>query len=61
MIDQPAPTNHSQMFLDHIRYEKRLSHHTLTAYASDLEQFTKFLTTECNVEQPDRADFRHVR
>ncbi|MBN8826974.1 MULTISPECIES: tyrosine-type recombinase/integrase [unclassified Spirosoma] len=48
-------------FLTHIRYEKRLSHHTLTAYAKDLEQFTEFLHTECNVDQPERADFRHIR
>lgn len=48
-------------FLTHIRYEKRLSHHTLTAYAKDLEQFGAFLSTECNVAQPERADFRHIR
>jgi integrase/recombinase XerC len=48
-------------FLQHIRYEKRLSHHTLTAYTKDLEQFCTFLSTECNIEQPELADFRHVR
>ncbi len=48
-------------FLQHIRYEKRLSHHTLTAYAGDLEQFTVFLAKECNIDQPERADFRHIR
>ena len=48
-------------FLQHIRYEKRLSHHTLMAYASDLEQFCTFLTAECTVERPERADFRHIR
>ncbi len=55
------PTNHSPDFLTHIRYEKRLSHHTLTAYANDLEQFSTFLKTECNLDQPERADFRHIR
>ncbi|QJW88566.1 tyrosine-type recombinase/integrase [Spirosoma taeanense] len=48
-------------FLQHIRFEKRLSHHTLTAYANDLAQFSTFLTTECNLDQPARADFRHIR
>lgn len=48
-------------FLQHTRYEKRLSHHTLTAYANDLEQFGTFLAAECNLEQPDKADFRHIR
>ena len=51
----------SDDFLAHIRYEKRLSHHTLTAYANDLEQFGTFLTAECNIDQPERADFRHIR
>lgn len=51
----------SDDFLQHIRYEKRLSHHTLTAYANDLAQFSAFLTTECNIAQPERADFRHIR
>ncbi|MFD2569833.1 tyrosine-type recombinase/integrase [Spirosoma soli] len=51
----------SDDFLQHIRYEKRLSHHTLTAYTKDLEQFTLFLSAECNVDQPERADFRHIR
>ncbi|GAB3693248.1 tyrosine recombinase XerC [Spirosoma flavus] len=48
-------------FLQYIRFEKRLSHHTLTAYAKDLEQFSTFLTTECNIDAPEKADFRHIR
>lgn len=51
----------SEDFLQFIRYEKRLSHHTLTAYANDLAQFSAFLVTECNIAQPERADFRHIR
>ena len=54
-------SNDTADFLQHIRYEKRLSHHTLTAYASDLEQFTAFLATECNLDQPAKADFRPIR
>lgn len=57
----PIEQTLSSDFLQHIRYEKRLSHHTLTAYANDLEQFTIFLKAECNVEPPERADFRHIR
>ena len=60
-MNQAEPPAGSDDFLQHIRYEKRLSHHTLTAYANDLAQFSAFLTTECNVEQPERADFRHIR
>ena len=54
-------SNDTADFLQHIRYEKRLSYHTLTAYASDLEQFTAFLATECNLDQPAKADFRPIR
>lgn len=48
-------------FLQYIRYEKRLSYHTLTAYTNDLSRFSAFLQTECNVDQPEHADFRHIR
>ncbi|RIV17807.1 integrase [Fibrisoma montanum] len=57
----PAGPTIASDFLQHIRYEKRLSHHTLTAYANDLEQFSVFLAAECNLEQPEKADFRHIR
>lgn len=60
-VNQLNPVNSGSDFLAHIRYEKRLSHHTLTAYTKDLEQFSQFLTTECNVAQPELADFRHIR
>ncbi len=55
------PTNHGSGFLAHIRYEKRLSHHTLTAYASDLAQFGDFLREEFQLEQPEQADYQLIR
>lgn len=48
-------------FLNHIRYEKRLSHHTITAYSKDLEQFGTFLQAEFSLESPANADFRQIR
>jgi integrase/recombinase XerC len=48
-------------FLHHIRYEKRLSHHTLTAYGNDLEQFSQFLTETFNLADTPKAEFRQVR
>lgn len=48
-------------FLQHIRYEKRLSQHTLTAYKTDLDQFSLFLNEEFSLENPDQAAFRQVR
>ncbi len=53
--------NPASDFLQYIRYEKRLSQHTLTAYAGDLEQFCVFLNDECAISQPELADFRHLR
>ncbi|GAB3889965.1 tyrosine-type recombinase/integrase [Spirosoma agri] len=63
-MNQPnpaGPTGDSDEFLRYIRYEKRLSHHTLTAYANDMEQFGAFLMTECNIDLPEKADYRHIR
>lgn len=62
-MNQTDPTGcrSGQDFLQHIRFEKRLSHHTLTAYTKDLDQFCTFVATECNIDQPELADFRHVR
>lgn len=48
-------------FLQHIRYEKRCSHHTLTAYGTDLEQFSAYLREHYELETPERADFQQVR
>ncbi len=43
------------LFLDHLRYEKRLSGHTLTAYAGDLDQLSKYLLFQYDCDQPETA------
>lgn len=48
-------------FLQHIRYEKRLSHHTLVAYENDLLQFTEFLQEQHQSTPPQQADHVLVR
>ena len=46
-------------FLDYLQFEKRLSRHTVRAYATDLEQLTLFLQTrESNPEKADRHMLR---
>jgi len=35
-----------EAFLDHLRYEKHFSPHTLKSYAGDLEQFSRFLVEQ---------------
>lgn len=48
-------------FLQHIKYEKRLSHHTFTAYETDLTQFSAFLLFQYEFKEPDKADFQMIR
>jgi integrase/recombinase XerC len=50
-----------QTFLQHLTYEKRLSQHTLTAYAKDLEQFKEFLEKTYQLQDLAKADFRMIR
>ena len=37
-----------QEFLNHLRFERRYSEHTLIAYQNDLEQFAQFLISQFN-------------
>jgi integrase/recombinase XerC len=48
-------------FLQHIKFEKRLSHHTLIAYESDLSQFTAYLKFQYENSEPEKADFQQIR
>ncbi|MBO0938500.1 tyrosine-type recombinase/integrase [Fibrella sp. HMF5335] len=48
-------------FLQHIRYEKRLSHHTLVAYENDLLQFAEFLEEQPGSIASEQADHVLVR
>ncbi len=42
-----------QLFLDHLRYEKRVSGHTLTAYSGDLDQLGKYLLFQYEINVPE--------
>jgi integrase/recombinase XerC len=48
-------------FLQHIKYEKRLSPHTVSAYEGDLKQFSIFLQFQYEFKEPDKADFQMIR
>jgi integrase/recombinase XerC len=48
-------------FLQHIKYEKRLSHHTVTAYENDMKQFSAFLLFQYELNDPEKADFQMIR
>ena len=50
-----------ERFLDYLRYEKRFSPHTLTAYESDLGQFVEFLQKTYDLSDPAEIRHTHVR
>jgi integrase/recombinase XerC len=47
---QTPDTNYLEAFLDHLRYERRLSDHTISAYESDLRDLGEFLLAEYQLE-----------
>ena len=50
-----------ERFLDYLRYEKRFSPHTLTAYESDMGQFVEFLQKTYELSDPGEIRHTHVR
>lgn len=50
------------VFLNFIKTEKRLSSHTIRSYTSDLNQFSKFLSEECNIYlKVNKVSFQNIR
>ncbi len=52
---------HINAFEQYLRYEKRLSSHTLTAYQSDLRQFVDFLQKTYEIDAVEDIDAMHIR
>jgi integrase/recombinase XerC len=49
------------VFLQYLRFEKRYSQHTLTAYQQDLKQFQDYLTTEYGITDVQAVALFHIR
>jgi integrase/recombinase XerC len=49
-----------EQFLEHLRYERNVSSHTLRNYASDLEQFLYFLTAGEKRKAPEISEIDHL-
>src|SRR5215203_701829 len=49
-----------EQFLEHLRYERNVSAHTLRNYASDLEQFVQFLTADEKRKVPEVSEIDHL-
>jgi len=52
---------HFQSFLHYLRFEKRFSKHTVTAYQTDLGQFFEFLYSEFDLDEPADANYQLIR
>ncbi len=48
-------------FLQYLRFEKRFSRHTLTAYSKDLSQFTIYINQQFNISDVHEIGHFHVR
>ncbi|MEZ4951593.1 MAG: tyrosine-type recombinase/integrase [Saprospiraceae bacterium] len=48
-------------FLDYLKFEKRYSPHTLSAYESDLEQFASFLSDQYELNDLSKSESIHIR
>ena len=48
-------------FLKYIKYEKRSSDHTTTAYGIDMKQFAEYLSKYYDFNHPELADFQMIR
>ncbi|MCF8449659.1 MAG: tyrosine-type recombinase/integrase [Taibaiella sp.] len=48
-------------FLQHLRFEKRYSPHTLTAYSRDIEQFRDYVLSEYNIDDIALVSHFHIR
>ncbi|HWF88519.1 MAG TPA: tyrosine recombinase XerC [Pyrinomonadaceae bacterium] len=49
-----------EQFLEHLRYERNVSSHTLRNYSSDLEQFLLFLTVDEKRKAPEISQIDHL-
>ncbi len=50
-----------QSFLDHIKFERRFSVHTVRAYADDLTTFFQFIRSQFDVEAPQDISAAMIR
>lgn len=48
-------------YIDYLRFEKRYSAHTILAYHTDLDDFTKFLSLQYSITDPLQADHNLIR
>ena len=52
---------YQESFIDYLRYEKRYSPHTVTAYKNDLDQFVQFCTERVGDFHVKNVDVKLIR
>lgn len=50
-----------QPFLDYLKFQKRYSQHTISAYETDLQDFLQFLQTHFDTLRPSEASTVMIR
>lgn len=50
-----------QSFINYLRFEKRASAHTITAYKKDLEQFFQYLQEHYQTQEPQQVEHSFIR
>lgn len=51
----------SESFVQYLRFERRFSPHTITAYQTDLYQFSEYLKKQYEIESPELATHSIIR
>jgi integrase/recombinase XerC len=57
----PTTNEHTTAFLDHLKFEKRYSAHTLKSYGEDLAQFEAFLSQHQGNPAPEELSPFHIK
>jgi integrase/recombinase XerC len=50
-----------ESFIKYLKFEKRFSPHTVTAYTNDLQQLSNFLAATFDLPKPEEAQHPHLR
>ena len=50
-----------EQFLNTLRYEKRYSSHTISAYSHDINSFQQFISIEYNIDELEKVELHMLR
>ena len=53
--------SHKESFLQYLQFEKRYSQHTVRSYLNDLDQFSSFLISQNQPDDPEHVTSHDIR